>query len=121
MGGAESLQDMAAALDFLKKSDAATLAILGFYMRGLALLELTHDEQLRTGVISHGDNFMVASEKSLLSLLVKHIALVRRSSESSTKKTRTQAQRTTPRSSNALKILALSTISSRMQQLVTHL
>ena len=68
MVDAESIQDMGAALDFLKKSGAATLGILGFCMGGrLALLELAHDDQLRTGVIFHGGNIMVARDKSLSS------------------------------------------------------
>lgn len=57
----EAILDMQRAIDFLENSGAASLGIIGFCMGGrLAFLELANDSRLRTGVIFHGGNIMVA-------------------------------------------------------------
>ncbi|MFT7244213.1 MAG: carboxymethylenebutenolidase [Candidatus Azotimanducaceae bacterium] len=66
----ESIRDMDAAINFLEESGDVRLGVLGFCMGGrLAFLELAHDHRLRTGVIFHGGNIMVAREESLPSAL----------------------------------------------------
>jgi len=58
---AEAIADMQAATDFLEAEGVTSIGVVGFCMGGrLAFLELANDERLKTGVIFHGGNIMVA-------------------------------------------------------------
>jgi carboxymethylenebutenolidase len=57
----EAISDMQAATEFLVDSTPESLGVVGFCMGGrLAFLELANDDRLRTGVVFHGGNIMVA-------------------------------------------------------------